>query len=228
MPLKQTTHFMKSGVARLLGALAFFGFCGCSFLQPHADPTRFYVLTAPNISSERMAEGDCKQLKIGLKPVEMPAYLRGRLMVVRTGTNEIHFSEFERWAEPLDQGIARVMKQALGTSTNVASVTLNSHGDDRLDYEVEIRVVACEGVRGEKGNSSIRFTATWEVSGLGTNSTAITRGGFTAGTAVWDAKSFGQLAERLSQAIIAASQALAADLPMSVRTTTAITVKTKP
>lgn len=210
----QTTKFP---ICLLLGfiAVAFLG--GCSFLRPHDDPTRFYVLTVPPAATERSADGEFKMLRIGLKPVEVPAYLRTKSMVVRTGTNEIHFAEFDRWAEPLDQGISRVIKEALSSTRSVERVTLNSRGGDSLDCEVAIRIVACEGVRVENGASSIRFAAAWEVRAVGANSTAAKRGGFIADRVTWDGKTYAQLAERLSEAIADASIALAADLPMEAR-----------
>ena len=199
-------------IALLVGALTVASLGGCALLQPHPDPTRFYVLTVPHSSTERTAAGDFKRLRIGLKTVEVPAYLRGSSMVVRTGTNEIHFAEFDRWAEPLDQGISRVVKESLSSAHNVDSVTLNSHGDGALDCEVAIRILSCEGVRVENGGSSIRFVSTWEVRAVGTNSMATKSGGFTAGAVAWDGKNYAQLAELLSEAIARTSTALAADL----------------
>jgi uncharacterized lipoprotein YmbA len=185
---------------------------GCAFLQPRADPTRFYVLTVPAAASAGVTDGDAGLLKVGLRLVEVPAYLRTRFMVVRTGANEIHFADFDRWAEPLDQGIGRVMKETLGSARNVESVALNTCGDESLDYEVAVRILACEGTRVENGRSSICFAAAWEVRTVGTNSTAVKRGGFTAGAADWDGKDYGQLAARLGAAIAGAGKALAADL----------------
>jgi len=197
----------------LLGgsAGAFLG--GCSFLRPHDDPTRFYVLTGPPALTARLPDGEFKQLRMGLKPVEVAAYLRTKSIVVRTGTNEIQLAEFDRWAEPLSQGIGRVIMEDLRSARNVASVTLNSHGGNVLDYEVALQILACEGVRGEHGTSAIRFAASWEIRAVGTNALAPKLGGFTAGAVPWGGKDYGQLAERLSEALAAASIALAADLP---------------
>jgi uncharacterized lipoprotein YmbA len=185
----------------------------CAFLQPRADPTRFYVLTMPNAFSQPAVAGEFTRWKIGLRPVEMPAYLHTKLMVVRTGTNEIHFAEFDRWAEPLDEGISRVMKENLGSARNVESVALNSHGEKALDYEVSLRVLACEGVRGETGSGSIRFSMAWETQSVGTNSTAVKRGVFTASPTAWDGKNYGELALGLSEAIAGAAKMLSANLP---------------
>ncbi|MCX6897695.1 MAG: PqiC family protein [Verrucomicrobia bacterium] len=210
---------MSRSFVLLFCAFASYVLSGCSLLQPHADPTRFYALTVKSAPPEQAAEGGIKRWKVGLKPVEVPAYLRSKAMVVRTGANEIHFEDFDQWAEPLDQGIGRVMKETLSSARNVEKVALNSHGDDTLDYEVTIRILACEGVRVENGNSSIRFAMTWEMRPAGKNSTATKRGAFTADPVAWNGKDYGQLAERLSEAIAAASKAVAASLPMETKTT---------
>jgi len=202
----------------LLCAFAFGGLNACSLLQPHADPTRFYVLTVQRAAPEPAQPGGFRRWKIGLRPVQVPPYLRTKSMVVRTGTNEIHFADFERWAEPLDQGVSRLMNETLGSAANVESVTLNSHGDDLLDYEVAVQIVACEGVRVGNGNSSIHFAATWETRLVGTNSTVARRGVFTSGPVAWNGKDYGLLAEGLSESIASASKAIAADLPKQAET----------
>ena len=186
---------------------------GCTLLRPREDPTRFYLLTVPSAPPAKTAERLSKRWRIGLRPVELPAYLRTKSMVVETGANEIQFADFDRWAEPLDQGISRLMKETLSLADNVESVTLNSHGGEGLDYEVTLRVLACEGVRGASGNSSVRFALRWEVRPIGMDLTLTKRGAFTAHLLAWDGKDYGQMAQRLSAAIADASGAVAAELP---------------
>jgi uncharacterized lipoprotein YmbA len=160
----------------LLCALASCALAGCAFLQPRADPTRFYVLTVPSAPPKPAAKGEFKRWRVRLQPVAVPAYLRSRAMVVRTGTNEIHFADFDRWAEPLGQGISRVLKEAISSAPNVEEVTLNPQGDGAMDYEVAVGILACEGVRLEKGGGSIRFVATWDMRSVGNNPTATSVG----------------------------------------------------
>jgi len=137
----QTFKISRRPFSLLLSVVIACAVTSCAFLQPHADPTKFYVLTTTNASSRPADIDKLARYKIGLRSIEMPAYLKTKLMVVRTGTNEILFAEFDRWAEPLDEGISRVLKDALGSADNVESVALNSHGDDGLDYEVRIQVL---------------------------------------------------------------------------------------
>jgi uncharacterized lipoprotein YmbA len=213
----QTAAIPRRALTLLSGAITACVLTSCAFLQPRADPTKFYVLAAPNASWQPAAAEEPVRYKIGLRSIVMPAYLRTKLMVVRTGANEIHFAEFDRWAEPLDEGISRVMKAALRADDNMEILGLNSHGDDTLDYEVTIGVAACEGVRGESGTGSILLRMTWEIHTVGTNEAVIKRGTFTAPPAAWDGKDYGQLAWQLNQAIAAAGKALAADLPVKAQ-----------
>lgn len=202
----------------LLSALVACVLTGCSLLQPHSDPTRFYVLTVQSPSpkpAESTPQIAANRWKVGLRQVEVPAYLRSKAIVIRTGANEVYFADFDRWAEPLDQGISRVMKEALGSTSNVAEVTLNSHGDETLDCEVAIRVLACEGVRVEHGTNSIRFAVTWQVRSLGKNPALAQHGVFAPDAAPWDGKDYGRLAEGLSEAIARLSTTIAASLPVA-------------
>ena len=189
---------------------------GCGALRPQDDPTRFYVLTPLSGANAPTGAGEPGRLQVGLKPVELPRYLQSRSIVVRTGTNEIRFQEFDRWAEPLDSAIGQVLKANLGHAPNVAGVSVNARGDGSLDCEVAIRILACEGVRAANGGGSIRFEATWEVRSLRASPVTTKRGGFTAEAVAWDGKDYGQLAGRLSEAMAAAANALAADLPAAV------------
>ena len=222
MQLTRSNQFLvfkilRSAFLLVLGAVAAFALNGCALLRPHADPTRFYVLTVPGAPLKPAVDGEFKRWRVGLRLVEVPSYLRTKFMVVRTGSNEIHFADFDRWAEPLEQGISRVLKETLGSAQNVQSVALNSHGDASLDYEVTIQILACHGMRVPTGKSSIRFAATWEVQAVGTNSIEIKRGSFTADAADWDGNNYSQLATQLSAAVAVAGKTLAADLPMESR-----------
>lgn len=196
----------------VFGAITFLH--GCRIGRPQQDPTRFYVLTVPGRTTESLARDEVQRYRIGLKPFEVPVYLQSKSMVVRAGTNEIMFADFDRWAEPLAQGVSRVMKEELGEAPNVASVTLNSHESADLDFLVSIRISACEGVRWEKGGSFVRFATSWEIQAVGTNALPNRRGGFISDRITWDGRSYAQLAERLSGAVANASIALSADLPV--------------
>jgi hypothetical protein len=50
---------------------------------------------------------------IGVSPVIIPDYLDRPQIVTRSSSSSIQFSEFNRWAEPLEKNIARVLADNL-------------------------------------------------------------------------------------------------------------------
>ena len=48
------------------------------------------------------------------RAVTMPGYLDRNQIVIRTGTDQVEISAFHRWAEPLEDGIARVLAEEIG------------------------------------------------------------------------------------------------------------------
>ena len=222
MPHRPRTHRHRGVLALCLPALlavavSLGALSGCALLQPRPDSTKFYLLTPATVAAQAPPINPGAGLKIGLRAVEVPTYLRTKKMVVRAGRNEILYSEFDRWAEPLDEAIARVVKEALGSTDKVDRVALNSQGGDTLDYEVRIRVLACEGARGGGGADSIRLAMSWEIQPSGTNGAALKRGGFRAAPADWEGKDYARLAWQLGKGIGEAAQALAADLVAEAR-----------
>src|SRR5215469_13912725 len=88
--------------------------CGCSLPEAKSDTARYYVMPA--------AEGvtpKASSLHLGLFPVQLPDYLKQRSMAVREGTSEIYYRDNERWAESLDAGIARVLRERLSATAQV-------------------------------------------------------------------------------------------------------------
>ena len=53
-------------------------------------------------------------MAIGVGPVIMPGYLDRVQIVTRTGTDQVEISVFNRWAEPLEDGIARILAEEIG------------------------------------------------------------------------------------------------------------------
>ncbi|MBI4323705.1 MAG: membrane integrity-associated transporter subunit PqiC [Chloroflexi bacterium] len=159
-----------------------------------------------------------KQWRVGLKAIVLPAYLRTKLMAARMQNNEVVFAEFNRWAEALDQGISRIITENLGTLPNVESVVAYPHhGNDAVDYEVAIHVLACEGAVEGSGAASIRFVAEWELTSVGARGAVAGRGTFTAQPTMWDGKNFGQLARGLSEAVAGLSKSVGQSLPTKPR-----------
>ena len=214
-----------AGVARLrrrflpawaLMAVAATMLGGCQLLPPaSADATRFFVLTAPVATSEAQTASTEGRLQIGLKAVEMPAYLRAtKSMVVRDGANEIRFQDYARWAEPLEAGVLRLLKERLLASPGVLGVDAHPmRGDVARDYDVSVRIIRCEGSADEVA----RFSAAYEIVAADGSGKVVANKTFTAPEAAWNGKDFGALAAALSDGVNALGAKIAGELPTAAK-----------
>jgi uncharacterized lipoprotein YmbA len=199
--------FCLSTIGLLLG--------GCKILpEATSDPTRYYVLSGP-ASAELLATKPAGTHQIGLRPVELPGYLRNHKdMVVRTSANELRFQEFALWAEPLEAGVNRVLKERLLSTETIGGVTTYPFSVDiKRDYDVVVRVLNCEGlVHGDKPGVA-RFAAAYDIIASGTGGQVVVRRTFTAPDQSWDGENFSALARLLSDDIAKLSEDIAANLP---------------
>ena len=98
----------------------------CAVLIAACGPSataHFYTL-----SSTAAADGGATaSYAVAVGPVTVPGYADRPQMVVQAGANRVELEEFERWATPLDEAIARVVAGDLATllgTTQVATVPL--------------------------------------------------------------------------------------------------------
>ncbi|MDD5128263.1 MAG: PqiC family protein [Candidatus Omnitrophica bacterium] len=104
---------MKNGILRFLVFSVFiFVLSGCASISRSPSP-RFYKLgsiTPEQISEKFKISGD---EIIGVGPVKIPDYLN-RPQIVTVNNNQLMtFAEFDRWGEPLDFAIGRILNENL-------------------------------------------------------------------------------------------------------------------
>jgi uncharacterized protein len=182
-------------------------FAGCGWLpKAQSDPTRFYVLSTDPV---RTASPSNAPLVL-LREVELANYLRSRPVIIRRGNNEIEFREFALWGEPLDHGIARVLREELlargAASAVLSSASRREHA--KVSYTLSVRVLACEG----EANGSVAFRAVWDLASTESKPAAVAHGDFRATDLRWDGKTEASLAAQLSQAVAGLAGDIAAAL----------------
>jgi uncharacterized lipoprotein YmbA len=199
-----------SGLCLLSSLLWLLTSCNLPLPNAKSDQTRYYLLASAEIRPETDAAAALKRWVVGLRAVDVAAYLRTKSFAVRSQANEIAFLDFARWGEPLDQGIARVLAENLRSLKNVARVSLQPfRADDQLDFEVVVSVTACEGT----ADGDVRFAATWRIPVPGGSAAAAAEGSYAATGLRWDGHNCGQLAARLSEALAGLGRDIAAALP---------------
>ncbi|MDB6170290.1 MAG: hypothetical protein JWM88_3154 [Verrucomicrobia bacterium] len=171
-----------------------FAIAGCSLPQAQPDLTRYFVLTLP---AAKAAPAEGAHLRVALRAIQLPSYLRSsKAMQVRVASNEITYADESRWAEGLEAGIGRVLRDGLEGRGPIAHVVA-SLGEDH-DFEILVTVIRCEGDR-EAGVA--RFVAQVEIFTPGPDGVRRARETFTTEIPGWDRQGYGQLAQKLSEAI---------------------------
>jgi uncharacterized lipoprotein YmbA len=101
-------------------------------------------------------------IRVGLGPVELQAYLNRNQIVSRDRTTKLRVSEQEVWAEPLKEGLTRVLLINLGLALDSNRIyALPMRQQRPLDYQVPIDVLRFDGTLGA-GNEVV-LAARWSV-----------------------------------------------------------------
>lgn len=180
---------------------------GCGIGGRSPEPT-YHVLTPRADTVRHPLSGT-----VGIGPVRVAPFLLNQRIVVHGGGSELRSREGDRWGEPLDQGIQRVVLQNLATLTDTKlrnfpwrqratpryAVRLDVLDLDRLpDGSARLEVIwLVEDIRNSRLARSLRETFTTRTANAGT-------------AALTDAYSdlLLQLSERVARAL-AAEQAAA-------------------
>jgi uncharacterized protein len=117
--------------------------------------SRFYTLSAGAAPAATPLN-----LSVVVGPVSVPAVVDRPQIVVTTGPNQVRLEEFNRWAAPLQNGIARVVAENLVTMLGTPRVTLSPQTlSADADYRAAIEVQSFESAPGE----SAVLDAVWTV-----------------------------------------------------------------
>ncbi len=201
---------MKHPLRPILAAAGLLALAACNVVPPaQDDPTRYFVLADAGVSASH-SEGT---LRVGLKSVQLEGYLKRKDIVIRTGANEVEFRDFRLWAEPLDSGVSRVLRQALRASPPVGQVYAEPFPvDGARDYDVSVEILHCEGAASGSGQVA-RLSAVYEISTVGPQAHVVARRRFDAPDQAWDGRDYGSLAGLLSADIASLGADIARNLP---------------
>jgi uncharacterized lipoprotein YmbA len=82
-------------------------------------PSHFYTLSASGATPK-----DSSDVSVAVGPVSIPAVVDRPQMVVNIGPNQVRLDEFNRWALPLQNNIARVIAENLTAQLGTPRVTV--------------------------------------------------------------------------------------------------------
>ncbi len=176
--------------------------CSCQ----SSPPKQYFVLTA----QPSVIEAGSTSLKhdIGIGPIDVPEYLNFTQMVYQLEDGSLQRIGNSYWAEPLDQGISRIMSMNLSQSDHSRKLVLFPWPvENTPQYSVTIKIMTLN-----RDNNNARLNANWELIDNHVNRhitqqnfTAITNAGTTAAEMV---TAYSDLLAQLSQQIDNALQQL--------------------
>ncbi len=117
--------------AMLLGLAALLAACSTT------PPSTHYLLTA-----KLDQVPDAQSPAIGVGPIEIPEHLNRNTLVHRGPENELVIARQSRWAEPLEDGISRVVSLNLAGLVGTGNVrSFPWHPRRAPDYGVKLRIL---------------------------------------------------------------------------------------
>jgi len=111
-----------------------------------SPPARFYTL-----SPVPMPASAATQVCVAVGPVSVPAAVDRPQIVVTTSANQVEINEWNRWASPLQDSLARVIADELSATLQTPCVTVFQNSPQtKVDYRVEIEVRNFESALGKE------------------------------------------------------------------------------
>src|SRR5512138_3323906 len=145
--------------ALVLAVAVVLGMAACISGRP-SPATQHYVLSPVIEPLSDGAASPAAPLVIGVGPVSLPAYLDRPQMVIRPASDRIEINEFEQWAEPLRNGVTRVVAVNIARllpETRV--VTFPWRGPEEIRYQIVLEIGQMDGPAG----GGIALDARWRV-----------------------------------------------------------------
>jgi len=142
------------------------GLTGCVSLGRSEPPHHYYVLGGDTLRAPPTASPQVADVTVGVRRLKLASYLAPPFMVVRRGPNQVGFSEFNRWGEPLGAGINRVVARSLVARGFRDAAVAPWPGDAHYDYLIQLDVVRFEGLAPEEPSSTegaVSLLAMWEI-----------------------------------------------------------------
>jgi len=130
---------------------------GCATTQP----SKFYVLSPLEASFPKTpTDGSKTGLALGIGPIDLPPYLDRSQIVIRATRNELHLSDFHKWAEPLQDSIPRVLGENLSILLSTDRLTLFPwKGSLSFDYQVAVEIIRFDAYM----NGETTLEARWQI-----------------------------------------------------------------
>ncbi|UZR30479.1 PqiC family protein [Methylococcus mesophilus] len=129
-------HRYRQPVPFMLLTLAALSAGGC---LRSTEPANFYQLQPLTVSRQQPA--DVRPVVVGVGPIKLASYLDRPQIVVAEGRNRLQLDEFQRWSEPLQENLTRVLAENLSRLHPADHVIIYPwHRNDGPELQLEARI----------------------------------------------------------------------------------------
>jgi len=148
---------------------------GCPSFSPQPDRSRFFALTAKAEADSAADSSGLEQLSLGVGPVRVPGYLDREELVTRVAQNRFEVAQNDRWIEPVEENLSRVLAQNLYTLLRIERVVRHPWPNGRrITHQVEVEIIRFEPT----SEREAQLTARWTVVDVATKQPLATRTSF--------------------------------------------------
>jgi len=114
---------------------------GCISAKNSPTP-RFYMLQAVYENQVSKKMNIASDVVIGVGPVKIPEYLDRPQIVTQDKEKMLKFAQFDRWGEPLELGMTRLIRENLSVMLPEAKFTLHPWNSSiPVKYQVVVEIV---------------------------------------------------------------------------------------
>lgn len=133
--------------------------CAALLVACASSPTsNYYLLTTDSLPSASAGMPPQDTLpSLGVGPISIPLYLQRDNLVYHREDNQVHIAAYHKWAEPLEDGIARVL--TLNLAQGLASQNVRRfpwHMSQAPEYAVSIDVLDLD-TRAGQANMTVEW-----------------------------------------------------------------------
>jgi uncharacterized lipoprotein YmbA len=197
-----------------LGILTLLALGGCSLGRGAPAPQHF-VLGGAAAESAPPSRPELGGMSVGVRRLRLASYLGSTFIVVRRGDQEMTVSDFNRWGEPLAEGISRAVAGYLTAGAPFVAVDVAPWAArTEHDYLIELNVLRFEGVAPADPLAiagEVHILTEWQIL-RPSDALVVTRGTSDFRQAGWVVGDHGGLVELLNTGL----RALSADLMTSL------------
>ena len=157
--MRRAVSRSRLGVRAMLIMIGLALFAGCTW---SSSPVHFYMLAQPPPATSTAPSAEAlRGPTIGIGPVTLPRYLE-RINIVTRGDTEMEVSEYDRWAEPLNASVPRLLAGDLSTMLSTERIVMFPWAvETTIDRQIVVDVLRFEGTMA----GDVVLDARWRVLG---------------------------------------------------------------